>query len=587
MADTDSQHHFHGDLSHAEAQTTSTIDSKRGGWITFPFITVGVLGLTLASGGWLSNLIVYLIEEFNVKSVDAAQISNIVSGCTSLFPIAGAILADSLFGCFSVITFSSIVSLLGIILLTLTAMLDSLRPSHGETPSRLQLGVLYSALTLTSIGLGGTRFTIATMGADQLIKPKDQGVFFNWYFFTIYVSSVISFTAIVYVEDNVGWGWGFGLSAAVNAVGLAVFWAGKRYYRSVKPKGSPFVSLARVVVATIRKWKLVVPLMLSSQNQQSKDDSYYYGQTEVAELPSYSVPTPSFRFLNRAAIKTEGDTRPDGSIAKPWRLCTMEQVEDLKTLLRLFPLWSSGIFLSTPIGIQISLTVLQALTMDRHLGPHFQIPAGTFLVFSLLSTAISISVIDRFLPSTWYRLTGRSLTPLQRVGLGHVLNIMAMAGSAVVESRRLHVVRSNQLENQTGSTVLPISALWLALPLVIVGAGEALHFPGQVSLYYQEFPMPLRSTATAMVALLIGIGFYLSTVVIDLVRRVTGWLPDNINQGRMDNIFWMLVVIGVANFGYYLTCAKLYKYQNGGEWDTTSSSSECTDQKVQKDQDQE
>ncbi|KAJ4979102.1 hypothetical protein NE237_009882 [Protea cynaroides] len=559
MANTNAQQQSHSELALAESQTTEDIDPKRGGWITFPFITVGVMGLTIASSGWVSNLIVYLIQEFNVKSVDAAQISSIVNGCNSLFPIAGAVVADSLFGCFSVITFSSVVSLLGIILLTLTATLHSLRPSEGETPSRLQLGVLYSALTLASIGLGGTRFTIATMGADQLAKAKDQGVFFNWYFFTLYMASIVSFTAIVYVQDSVGWGLGFGLCIATNAVGLAVFLAGKRYYRLVKPKGSPFISLARVLVATICKWKLV---LVSSQTQSNRS-SYYYAKTEVSKLPS-SAPSSSFRFLNRAALQTEGDIRPDGSIAKPWRLCTVEQVEDFKTLLRLFPLWSSGIFLSTPIGVQISLTILQALTMDRHVGPHFQIPAGSFLVFSLLSTPIAISIADRFLPSTWIKLTGHSPTPLQRIGLGHVLNIMSMAGSALVESRRLHVVRSHHLEDQTVSSVVPMSALWLAVPLAIVGVGEAFHFPGQVSLYYQEFPVPLRSTATAMIALLIAIGFYMSTAVIDFVRKVTGWLPDNINQGRMDYVFWMLVVIGVGNFGYYLVCAMLYKYQNVG-----------------------
>ncbi|XP_042476291.1 protein NRT1/ PTR FAMILY 2.6-like [Macadamia integrifolia] len=135
------------------------------------------------------------------------------------------------------------------------------------------------------------------------------------------------------------------------------------------------------------------------------------------------------------------------------------------------------------------------------------------------------------------------------------------------------MVRSHQLEDQTGSTVLPISALWLALPLVIVGAGKALHFPGQVSLYDQEFPVPQRSTATSMIALIIGICFYMSTAVIDCIRTITGWLPDNINEGRMDYVFWMLVVLGVANFGYYLTCARLYKYQN-----IDNSSSEFEDQ---------
>lgn len=69
-------------------------------------------GLTLAGGGWLSNLIVYLIDQFHINSIDAAQINNVVSGCTSLFPIVGAIVADSFLGSFAVIWISSIISLL-------------------------------------------------------------------------------------------------------------------------------------------------------------------------------------------------------------------------------------------------------------------------------------------------------------------------------------------------------------------------------------------------------------------------------------------------------------------------------------------
>ncbi|KAJ4977960.1 hypothetical protein NE237_008740 [Protea cynaroides] len=431
------------------------------------------MGLMLGSAGCFSNLIVYLIQEFNMKSVDAPlyHISNVINDCTSLFPTAGTIVPDSIFGCFSVIAFSSLASQLGIILLKLTATVDSLKPSEGETPSMFQLEVLYSGLTLASIAVGGTRFTIATIGAAQFAKTKDQGVILNWFFVTTYVASVISATAIVYIQDNIGWGWGFGICVGTNAIGLAVSLAGKRYHR----------------------------LMVFSQTQSSHY-SYSCAKTQISKLPSSALSLSlyiSLIFLNRAALKTEGDIRSDGSVAKPWRLCTVEQ---------------------------ISLTVLQALTMDRYVGPHFQIPAGSFLIFSLLSTTIAISVADRLLSSTWTKLTSRSPTPLQHVGLGHVLNIMNMAGSAL---------------DQTGSTVVPMSALWLEAPLAIVGVGEAFHFSGQVSLYYQEFSVHLRSTTTAMVSLLIAgaIGFYMSTTVIDLVRRITGWLPDNINQGRMDNMF--------------------------------------------------
>jgi peptide/histidine transporter 3/4 len=97
---------------------------------------------------------------------------------------------------------------------------------------------------------------------------------------------------------------------------------------------------------------------------------------------------------------------------------------------------------------------------------------------------------------------------------------------------------------------------------VLVGIGEAFHFPGQVTFYYQQFPQSLRSTSTAMISMLIGIAFYLSTALIDQVRRSTGWLPDDINHGKVDNVYWMLVLFGGINFVYYLLCSAFYKYEN-------------------------
>ncbi|GMY10676.1 protein NRT1/ PTR FAMILY 2.6-like [Fagus crenata] len=540
-----------------EAQISNSAVSKRGGWITFPFIAGALAGLTLATGGWQSNLIVYLIEVFNVKSINAAQISNITNGCINLFPVIGAIVADSFLGSFSVAAISACISLLGIILLTLTTILDPLRPhpcDNGSSlctpPSTVQYAVLYTGLALACIGSGGTRFTLATMGANQFDKPKDQGIFFDWYFFTFYLALAVSNTVIVYIEDNVSWRLGFGLSAITNFIALALFFFGNRFYLHDKPQGSPFTGLVRVIVATIRKWKAKL---------SSNIEDYYFGHDGIAGI----APTTKkgFRFLNRAAFKTEGDIGSDGLIAKPWRICTIQQVEDLKSLIRIFPLWLSSIFLSIPIEVQASLTVLQALNMDCHLGPHFQIPAGSIQVINLISTSIFLTIIDRFLCSMWQKLTCRSPKSLQRIGLGHVLNILSMAISALVESKRLKIAQAHHLQDQPKS-IVPMLALWLFPQLVLVGIGEAFHFPGQIALYYQEFPISLKSTSTAMIALIIGISYYLSTVLIYLVRRFTGWLPDNINAARLDNVYWLLVVGGVINFGYYLVCASLYKYQD-------------------------
>ncbi|KAL0715724.1 hypothetical protein Bca4012_065046 [Brassica carinata] len=312
-----------------------------------------LLGLTIASGGWLLNFIVYLIQEFNVKSIAAAQINNIVNGCMCIAPVIGAVAADSFFGTIPVIAVSAFFYLMGVSLLTLTASVDSLRPnpcvtasSLCQSPSTIQLGVLFTAITLAAIGIGGTRFTLATAGG------------------------AISATAIVYSEDNISWTFGFGLCAAANLFSFLVFIFGKRFYKHDKPLGSPFTSLLRVIFAAVLKRK--------------------------AE-----------------ALKQEDEVKPDGTIRKSWRLCSVQQVEDFKAVIRIIPLTLATIFLSILIAIQLSLTILQGLVMDRRLGPNFNIPAGSLQVISLLSTCLFIIVNDRFLNLFYQKLTGKFLTPLQ------------------------------------------------------------------------------------------------------------------------------------------------------------------------------
>nr|GFA36289.1 protein NRT1/ PTR FAMILY 2.7-like [Tanacetum cinerariifolium] len=142
-----------------------------------------------------------------------------------------------------------------------------------------------------------------------------------------------------------------------------------------------------------------------------------------------------------------------------------------------------------------------------------------------------------------------------------------MGISAIVESRRLATARTHNLH---GNSVVPMSTFWIVPQLVVVGVGEAFMLPGQVSLFYQEFPKSLNSTAAAMLSLLLGIAFYLATAVIHVLKNTTGWLPDGINDGRMDNVYWVLAILGLINFGYFLVCSWLYKYQNTENQELTS-----------------
>ncbi|KAG8085200.1 hypothetical protein GUJ93_ZPchr0010g8601 [Zizania palustris] len=451
-----------------------------------------------------------------------------------------------------------------LVVFTLTASVRGLRPAKCqpgpglaapcEQASAGQMAALYAGVFLMCVSAAGVRFNQATMGADQFDEAADRDVFFNWYFILFYVSSVLGSTVIVYVQDTVSWQLGYGLTGVASVVSLAALLLGARYYRRPAAQGSPFTGMARVIVAATRKRKLNVAA--------PEERKFYHDRRSDDNDGKALAPSDHFSFLNRAAMITDGDVdAADGAVIRPWRICTVRQVEDFKAVLRILPLWSTSIFLSISIGVQMNFTILQALAMDRTLR-RFTVPAGSFFVSSLLSVVVFLGVIDRVLLPLWRRLTGgHTPTPLQRIGAGHVLTVVSMASSAAVDRWRLATVRAHGEEGNP-AWVSPLSALWLLLPFALSGVGEALHFPAQVTLYYQEFPPPLKNTATGMVAVLIALGFYLSTVFVDVVRRTTSWLPDNMNASRLENLYWLLSVLVAINFIYYLICAKLYKYQN-------------------------
>lgn len=71
-----------------------------------------MVGLGVAMSATSSNLIVYLIKRCNVKSIDAAQISNVVRGCMQVAPVLGAVASDAYFGCYPVVAAGVAISLL-------------------------------------------------------------------------------------------------------------------------------------------------------------------------------------------------------------------------------------------------------------------------------------------------------------------------------------------------------------------------------------------------------------------------------------------------------------------------------------------
>lgn len=154
--------------------------------------------------------------------------------------------------------------------MTISTVVPSLRPppcsnqSSCTAASGIQLTVLYLALYLTALGTGGLKSSVSGFGSDQFDEstPKEQAQmsnFFNWFFFFINMGSLAAVTILVYIQDNLGRRWGYGICATAIVLGLIIFLSGTRKYRFQNLVGSPLTQIAAVLVAAWRKRHLDLP----------------------------------------------------------------------------------------------------------------------------------------------------------------------------------------------------------------------------------------------------------------------------------------------------------------------------------------
>lgn len=128
----------------------------------------------------------------------------------------------------------------------------------SKIPENVSTPLFFWAIYITALGEGGHKPCVQTFAADQFdentLEPrKAKSSFFNWWYLGIVVGATIAVLGVVYVEDNISWTLGFSIPTIAVGLALTVFIVGSSTYRKERPVGSPFTSMAQVVVAATRK----------------------------------------------------------------------------------------------------------------------------------------------------------------------------------------------------------------------------------------------------------------------------------------------------------------------------------------------
>ncbi|KAJ6303624.1 hypothetical protein OIU77_017492 [Salix suchowensis] len=363
---------------------TSHLPPKKepGGWRSVKYILGNESFEKLASMGLIANLTVYLQTRFNMDGIQLVNVFNIWSGSTNVTPLLGAFLSDTYLGRFRTLIFGSTAS-----------FLDPIAKNQSTGSSESSIWVL----DCLPLELEGVRPCNIAFGADQFDTRTEKGraqleSFFNWWYFSFTVALVIALTVVVYVQTNVSWVIGYGIPAVCLLFSIVIFLIGKHTYIITKPQGTVFVDLAKVIVAACKKRAMSLE---STPEHSFYDPPLIESDQRVKTLDH----TNMFKFFDKAALIADPSELDDKGLAKnSWRLCSVQQVEQLKLVIGLVPVWITGIGCFITMDQMNTFGLMQAIQSDNKIH-NFKIPPGWMGLSSMICLSAWIFIYEQiYLP---------------------------------------------------------------------------------------------------------------------------------------------------------------------------------------------
>ncbi|RAL37655.1 hypothetical protein DM860_000349 [Cuscuta australis] len=547
---------------------------KHGGMAAASFVLVVEVLENLAFLANASNLVRYMTGYMHLPVSKSANAVTNFMGTAFFLALLGGFLSDAFFTTYHIYVVSALVQFLGLVILTVQARSDTLKPGPCtpggptgpcEEVNGPQAAMLFVGLYLVALGVGGIKGSLPPHGAEQFDDETAEGrkrrsTFFNYFVFCLSCGALAAVTLVVWIEDHKGWQWGFGIALVTILLSVPVFLSGSMFYRNKVPLGSPITTIFKVFVAAILNSPVpktprsnAVVSMATSPSPlipTTKEDGGGGGSTTGGQ------PSDSLKFLNRAV----------SGKSPPLLNCTVEQVEDVKTVVKILPIFGCTIMLNCCLAQLSTFSVQQAATMDTHLGS-LKVPPASLPVFPVLFMMVLAPTYDHLIVPFARRLTRTEMgiSHLQRVGVGLVLSIIAMGVAALVEVKRRNVAIRSGLLDSTGP--LSVTFFWIAFQYLFLGSADLFTLAGLMEFFFSQAPASMRSLATSLSWASLAMGYYLSTVIVSVVNSVTGksghrpWLSgENLNHYRLERFYWLMFGLSIVNFVHYLFWARRYKY---------------------------
>ncbi|KAL2484775.1 Protein NRT1/PTR FAMILY 5.5 [Abeliophyllum distichum] len=472
----------------------------------------------------------YLTNVWKLSLTNAAGIVNIWEGSSKILPIALAYLSDTLMSIYPVHLMSTIVYTIGLGLLAmstpsvLSKFTGTCSDNQPECIGRTQRIMFFTSLALMAVGISGTKFLKTEL---QLKKIKIHQKLPDSDNLSAIAFIIGAFGGTIFSGVIKPWSLRFGIPAifciAATSFLVASFIAHSGSQpKERNPEGNLLTNMARVLVASAFKISQKLP----------DDPAQLYENIDQSNIHSLSH-TPGLRWLDKAAIVLPDERQGENK----WKLCTVTQVEETKSVIRTIPMFISFTFCGLVKSIGNTYFLEQANNMNPKLGNH-KLP---ILFLPMLYELMKL----------FWELARKEWPAPFHVISSICYSVLCCTIAASVERRRLHEIRRYDLLDKPEERI-PMSVLWLVPQFFFLGMLDSYFEKSVENLFPDGIPLSKRKYLIHFAHGASGVGTVggvLSVYVVGKISEIGGknWFQYTLNRSRLDRYYWTLSALGALN----------------------------------------
>lgn len=265
--------------------------------------------------------------------------------------------------------------------------------------------------------------------------------------------------------------------------------------------------------------------------------------------------------MDKAAIILPKDEVRD---KRSWTLCSLEEVEAAKFLVRAIPIGATFVICSIVSSVGNTFLVEQGSRMDRRIGK-WKVPSQVLLALFFLGKKLLFdNLADRLVKKS------RVYGPPRGIAVAMLLSILCCVSGALIEIERLKVVKHHGLLNKPEEAV-PMVAYWLFFPFFLLAGLESFFRKSVVAFYKRGSPVDMKRYCGHFADAVSGLGLMCSVLSVYIVGKMSeiggreGWFHYSLNKSRLDRYYWVLGGLSALNLLIFFPLISLHRYKS---WET-------------------